>query len=79
MTDREGKLYKPYSGEEGRAFEAQFCEQCKRDQKYWETMDGSDGCQIHTLALCFDPKDPEFPKEWIYQNGKPLCTAFEEK
>jgi hypothetical protein len=27
-------------------------------------------------ALCFAPYEIEYPKEWVYKEGKPVCTNF---
>ena len=76
---KQGKPYKPYSAEEGIVFEDRFCNQCKRDQKYFETMDGADSCDIHNRGQCFLSSDEDFPPEWSYdENEKPTCTAFEK-
>lgn len=70
--------YRPSNSDDGLGFEMNFCDKCERDQKYRETDDGRDGCEIHTRAYLFNYKDPEYPVEWTYDAaGKPTCTAFE--
>jgi len=37
-------------------------------------------CEILRNTMAFDVDDPEYPREWIYdESGKPCCTAFKEK
>ena len=72
-----GKPYRPSSGTEGCAFDDVWCSQCARDAKFRETDDGEDGCKILADTLCFDIKDENYPKEWVYgHDGRPCCTAF---
>jgi len=26
--------------------------------------------------MCYGVNEPQYPKEWIYKDGKPTCTAF---
>ena len=76
----EHRVYRPSNSDDGLGFEMQFCDRCERDQKFRETEDGRDGCEIHTRAYLFNYEDPEYPKEWTYDAaGKPTCTAFEEE
>ena len=76
----EGKSYRPGSGTEGIAFDEVWCEHCARDAAYRNGGPDADpalGCQILAAALCFDIKDPSFPKEWVYgHDARPCCTAF---
>jgi hypothetical protein len=76
---RVGKSYRPGSGTEGMAFDDAWCERCARDAEWRKDTDQDPalGCQILADALCFDVKDPKFPKEWVYgHDGRPCCTAF---
>ena len=74
----DGRLYRPCNGSEGEWFEGQFCDRCKKDAKYRETLE--DGCDIHTRAIAFDIEDPEYPGEWRYgDDGAPTCSAFEKE
>jgi len=64
--------YRPCNGEEGFWFEQKFCDNCK---KYDEEM----GCDILLAVMCHYKSEPEYPKEFIYnENNNPWCTAFEE-
>ena len=65
------KKYRPSSGTEGMIFNSHFCERCKKDQDL-------EPCEIIFLAMSYDVDEPEYPKEWIIKNNKPMCTAFEK-
>jgi hypothetical protein len=73
--------YQPSNGTEGAMFTAQFCDRCKRDEKYRRTDDGADGCKILLNTLVFNPGDENYPKEWVSDDAvglvNPRCTAFE--
>lgn len=60
------KSYRPSNGTEGTIFMAQFCDRCTKDD-CWIIID--------TFRLSID--DPEYPKEWTFdEDGEPTCTAF---
>ncbi|MEM1153652.1 MAG: hypothetical protein AAGI44_05895 [Pseudomonadota bacterium] len=64
----DGELFLPANGTEGEIFEGCWCQRCSKDQ-----FDaGGDSCTILLNALC-----GEQPEEWRYQDGVPVCTAFE--
>lgn len=63
------KPYLPANGTEGDIFEARWCERCTQ-----ENDDYGIWCDIHSLAL-----RGEQPKEWIYYENKPMCTAFKKR
>lgn len=68
--------YQPANGTEGGYFMGRYCERCK---KYGYTDEyPEDACKILVNTMAFNPSDPEYPKEWIYKNDIPTCTAFEE-
>jgi len=62
--------YRPSSGTEGCQFETEFCDHCKADKPYGT-------CEIMTNSMCYAVDDPKYPKQWIYKDGKPTCTAFD--
>ena len=70
--------YRPANGADSMAFMERFCWRCKHDQKYQITQAAEDGCRILADTMAFDIDDPEYPDEWIYQDGNPVCTKFEE-
>ena len=64
--------YQPSNGTEGIAFINRWCDRCKRDTP-------EDQCPIIGDTMAFNPGDPRYPKEWVYEapNGIPECTAFD--
>lgn len=72
-----GEAYRPSNGTEGAMFEEIWCLRCKKDQDWQEHE--KDSCPILLRALKCWSDDPDYPKEWAYQeDGAPCCTAFEE-
>ena len=67
--------YHPSNGTEGMSFMEDFCLQCIHDNP---DLDSPKKCEILTATMCFYPTDPEYPKEWIYKNGYPVCTKFQK-
>lgn len=65
--------WRPANGSEGDWFESRFCDHCAKPQ----LVNGTWDCPIQTNAFFFDLDDPEYPPEWIMENGAPRCTAFE--
>lgn len=69
---QEGAPYRPSNSDDGCAFTDYYCENCKHDN--FGFNDEAEGCEILVLALI-----GEQPKEWIWKNGIPFCTKFEER
>lgn len=70
--------YCPSNGTEGEIFMSEFCERCRR----WpDDPEAPDQCQIAGAALAFNINDPEFPAEWVSDDGglTGRCTAFEPR
>lgn len=68
------RKYRPSNGTEGMWFEEQFCCQCINQHPDPEK---GKNCDIACATFCYDLNDPEYPKEWCYdENDKPTCTAF---
>lgn len=65
--------YRPSNGSEGEGFMSEFCLQCIHDNP---DPNSPKKCEILTATMFFYPTDPEYPKEWIYKDGKPRCTNF---
>lgn len=63
--------YRPANGTEGAMLEEKFCERCKKYQE------GDGDCWIRTEAILTQIDEPGYPAEWCYQDGMPVCTAFE--
>lgn len=71
------KPYRPSCGTEGMAFDDAWCSQCARDAAWRDDPDRNDGCIILTNSFIYDIRDPNYPKQWIYdRDGRPCCTAF---
>lgn len=72
-----GKPYRPSNGTEGEIFQEDFCAKCPRDAKFREDPEKHEGCEILARTMAYNVTDPEYPKEWIYdEKGEPTCTAF---
>lgn len=64
--------YRPSNGTAGMIFEEKHCEVCSNFDE------GS--CDIYFNAALYEIDEPEYPKEWIYdENDIPTCTKFERK
>lgn len=71
-----GSSYRPSNGTEGMFFTGKFCDNCIHEKFSHTGNMGDLCCDILSNTMCFDQSDPEYPKEWIYdENGKPTCTA----
>jgi hypothetical protein len=71
------KSYQPSNGTEGWFFECKFCDNCTKDKQRHTNDTNDPSCEILLSAMCFDINEPEYPKEWIYNDkNEPTCTAF---
>lgn len=76
--------YQPSCGTEGMDWMEDFCFQCIHENPYLDDNDrydkwmGERRCDILTAAMFFNPTDPKYPTEWIYKDGKPICTKFQK-
>jgi len=70
---KDGSPYRPSNGTEGEIFMAYFCDQCIHDNYPDEPL-----CEIIANTTVFDVDEPNYPKEWIFKNGRPLCTKFKK-
>jgi hypothetical protein len=64
-------------------FEADFCDRCQKEKAFWDgyqrgDIDPEKFCPIHDRGISYYIGDPDFPKEWIVEDGEAKCTAFEE-
>lgn len=72
MHERAGKPYRPSNGTEGEVFFDKYCAFCKKQF-------GPVNCGIPLRTMAFGIDEPEYPKEWIYNDeGYAVCTAFEQ-
>lgn len=76
------KPYQPGSGTEGELFFDSWCRHCERDKsmngaKPFDECDDNELCDIIARSMAFSPDvDDEYPREWIYGEHGPCCTAF---
>lgn len=70
------KLYRPSNGVEGLDFQEKFCVKCSEDDFY---NDPNKNCDILCRTLNYSISEEEYPKEWRYVNGKPVCTKFKKE
>ena len=70
LGEKKPEPYRPSSGTEGADFCAHFCDRCKHNQ------DQDNPCNIWMDTWIYEIDEPEYPKEWIYQNGHPTCTEY---
>lgn len=68
--------YRPSNGTEGEYFYATWCRHCQRDAEHRADPINADGCEILLRSYALDITDPEYPSEWTYRDGEPVCTAF---
>jgi len=66
---KDGAPYQPSNGTEGMWFMDKFCDRC-----HYEV--GGRQCPIILKTMVLDMEDPDYPKEWIYNDGGPVCTKF---
>lgn len=72
---KKNKLYRPSNGTEGEAFIYNWCRNCIHGK--YEHDQEADSCDIVCRSFAFDVDDPEYPKEWTYNDqGDAVCTAF---
>lgn len=79
----DGKKYRPSNSTEGSFFEQGWCDHCKVDKAFrengYETTNGIKGCDILARALSCDVRSNDYPIEWQWQKGEPVCTAFDDE
>lgn len=69
----DGTQYRPANGTEGDIFMGNWCAGC-----LFNRMD-DEACDIQLRALAHSADQPEYPAEWKYRQGFPVCTAFTHK
>ncbi len=72
-TSMSTKPYRPSNGTEGMRFQAQFCERCTREGDWRK----HEYCEILSNTMAFKVTEEGYPKEWVIEDGKPKCTAFD--
>ena len=78
---KDGKSYQPSNGTEGMGFMENFCFHCEHERECNESegVDVDKACEILSATMRVDSGHPNYPKEWIYKDGKPTCTAYIEE
>lgn len=76
FTPKDGTPYRPSSGTEGEFFQCRFCEHCKADLNF-NDGDGP-GCELIANSMAFNIGEEGYPVEWVWKDGKPVCTAFDD-
>jgi hypothetical protein len=76
IPEKKGMKYRPSNGTEGERFIVEYCDRCVHEPQ----DDKSQGCKILIRTMVHDVNDPEYPKEWVYDDeGVPKCTEFEKR
>lgn len=70
------ELYQPSNGTEMDIFSSRFCDKCL---KMPVSCEAKNQCGIFRDVLCYYPGDKEYPNQWRYVDGKPVCTAFVDR
>lgn len=74
----DGTLYRPSNGTEGDYFQEAWCARCKADRAYRESGGKEAGCDLIARSMAFKVDEPRYPKEWVWRDGYPVCTAFDD-
>ena len=69
MLTEKPRPYQPSNGSEGEWFMTKYCYRCEH---YNERV----GCPIVNNTMLYDVRSAEYPREWVYQEDGPVCTAF---
>lgn len=68
--------FQPCNGTHGDCFRSAWCDQCV---KHPHDMDAKGQCFILLSTMAWNIDDPEYPEEWQYKDGEPVCTAFKSR
>jgi hypothetical protein len=70
------RKYKPSNGTEGEWFIDKYCMNCFHCDP---DPRGKKQCMLLCASMCYDVNEPEYPKEWIYDDeNKPTCTKWQK-
>lgn len=70
------KPYQPSNGTEGMWFTDKYCMNCIHENP---DPDKEPKCSILSNSMAFSIGDPEYPKEWVFdENNCPKCLAFKK-
>lgn len=71
----EHNSYRPSNGTEGMSFIEEYCMNCFHCDP---NPEGKKQCEILCASMCFQINEPEYPKEWVYKQGSPICTKWKK-
>lgn len=66
--------YQPSNSSDGDWFLNKFCMKCKNCDP---DSEGEKQCNILMRSMVYSISDPEYPKEWVYKDGEPICKSHE--
>ena len=75
------EAYRPSNGTEGHCFMEAWCGNCARDL-FWSEGKDYDACAPEEICsiigdtMAYDKDHPKYPKEWVYGENGPMCSAF---
>tara|TARA_R110002072_G_scaffold302699_1_gene487422 strand:+ start:10723 stop:11004 length:282 start_codon:yes stop_codon:yes gene_type:complete len=69
------KKYRPSNGSEGEAFISKWCANCRNEDF---DLDSDDHCHILGATMMYSIDEDGYPREWIYGDHGPRCTAFDD-
>ena len=69
------ELYQPSNGTVGESFKSHFCYRCSK----CPSPEADNQCGIMLRTMAFSPGDKEYPNQWRYVDGKPVCTSFKHR
>lgn len=72
----DGTKYCPSNGTEGDIFMSHFCFKCIRHPI---SSEAKTQCRILMKSFFHKIHEKEYPKQWRYKNGRPLCTSFKSR
>lgn len=61
--------FKPANHTASVQFMTEWCGNCQHGQ--------NQPCDIAVRTMWLPVSDPNYPKEWVVQDGKPVCTSLE--
>ena len=62
-------LYMPTSSDDGEWFMRKFCDKCTKETE-------GRPCEILAKTFAFTKEQKQYPRQWLYHKGSPLCISF---
>ena len=69
------ELYQPSNHTVGESFMSDFCYKCSK----CPAPEADNQCGIMLRTMAFSPDDKEYPNQWRYVDGKPVCISFKDR